>query len=50
MLRVKWKDYDNKTWEEARQLYQDVPDRINAYMNEKMAESKRGLLHKYLQF
>jgi hypothetical protein len=42
MPRVKWKDYDEKTWEEARPLYQDVPDLINAYMNEKMAESKRG--------
>jgi len=50
MLRVKWKDYDEKTWEEARQLHQDVPDLIDAYMNEKMAESKRGLLQKYLQF
>ena len=30
MLRVKWKDYDQKTWEEAGQLYQDVPDLINA--------------------
>jgi hypothetical protein len=50
MLRVKWKDYDEKTWEEARQLHQNVPDLINAYMNEKMAESKRGLLQKYLQF
>ena len=50
MLLVKWKDYDEKTWEEARQLHQDVPDLMNAYMNEKMAESKRGLLQKYLQF
>jgi hypothetical protein len=50
MLRVKWKNYDDKTWEEARQLHQDVPDLINAYMNEKMAASKRGLLQKYLQF
>jgi hypothetical protein len=41
MLLVKWKDYDVETWEEARQLHQDVPDLINAYMNEKMAESKR---------
>jgi hypothetical protein len=49
MLR-KWKSYDDKTWKEARQLHQDVPDLINAYMNEKMAESKRGLLEKYLQF
>jgi hypothetical protein len=47
---VKWKDYDDKTWEEARQLHRDVPDLINAYMNEKMAESKRGLIQKYLQF
>jgi len=30
MLRVKWKNYDDKTWEEARQLHQDVPDLINA--------------------
>jgi hypothetical protein len=50
MLRVKWKNYDKKTWEETRQLHQDVPDLINAYMNEKMAKSKRGLLQKYLQF
>jgi hypothetical protein len=50
MLRVKWKNYDDKTWEEARQLHQEVPDLINSYMNEKMAESKRGLLQKYLQF
>jgi len=50
MLRVKWKNYDDKTWEEARQLRLDVADLINAYMNEKMAESKRGLLQKYLQF
>ena len=49
MLRVKWKDYEEKTWEEARQLHHDVPDLINAYMNEKMAESKIGLLQKYLQ-
>ena len=47
MLRVKWKNYDDKTWEEARQLHQDVPDLINAYMNEKLAESKIGLLQKY---
>jgi hypothetical protein len=44
MLRVKWKDYDEKTCEETIQLHQDVPDVINPYMNEKMAESKRGLL------
>ena len=50
MLRVKWKNYDDKTWEEARQLHQDVSDLINAYMDEKMAESKRDLLQKYLQF
>ena len=50
MLRVKCKDYDETTWEEARQLRQDVADLINAYMNEKMAESKRGLLQNYLQF
>jgi len=50
MLRMKWKDYDEKTREEARQLHQDVPDLSNAYMDEKMAESKRGLLQKYLQF
>ena len=50
MLRVKWKDFDDKTWKEARQLHQDAPGLINTYMNEKMAESKRGLLHKYLLF
>jgi hypothetical protein len=50
MLLVKWKDYDEKTWEEARQLHQDVPDIMNAYMNEKMAETTRGLLQKYLRF
>jgi len=50
MLCVNWKDYDEKTWEEARQLHQDVPDLINAYMNDKMAKSKRSLLQKYLQF
>jgi hypothetical protein len=50
MLRVKWKDYDEKTKEEARQLHHDVPDLIHAYVNEKMADSKRGLLQKYLQF
>jgi len=50
MLRVKWKDFDEKTWKEARQLHQDAPGLINTYMNEKMAESKRGLLHKYLLF
>ena len=50
MLRVKWKDYDEKTWGEASQLHQDIPDLINAYMDEKMAESKRGLIQKNLQF
>jgi hypothetical protein len=50
MLRVKCRNYDDKTWKEARQLHQDVPDLMNAYMNENMAESKRGLLQKYLQF
>ena len=50
MLRVKWKDYDEKTWEEAMQLHQDVPDLINAYINENITESKRGLLQKYLRF
>jgi len=50
MLRVKWKNYGDKTWKEARQLHQDVPDLINAYMNEKMAERQRGLLQKYLLF
>jgi len=50
MLLVKWKDYDEQTWEEARQLHEDVPDLMNAYMNEKMTESKRSLLQKYLQF
>jgi len=39
MLLVKWKDYDENTWEEARQLHQDVPDLMNAHMNEKMADS-----------
>jgi len=32
----------------GKMLHQDVPDLINAYMNEKMAESKRDLLQKYL--
>jgi hypothetical protein len=32
MLRMKWKNYDEKTWREARQLHQDVPDLINAHM------------------
>ena len=50
MLLVNWKDYDEKTRKEAKQLHQDVPDLMNAYMNEKMAESKRDLLQKYLQF
>ena len=50
MLRVKWKDYDEKTWGEASQLHQDIPDHVNAYMDEKMAESKRGLTQKNLQF
>ena len=35
---------DEMTWEEARQLHQDVSDLVK-----KMAESKRGLLQKYLQ-
>ena len=50
MLRVKWKNYDDKTWEEATQLHQDVSDLINANMNEKLADSKRGSIQKYLQF
>jgi len=50
MLRVKWRDCDEKTWEEARQLYQYVRGLINAYMNEHMVESKIGLLQKHLRF